>query len=274
MSGRRPRHHTRPRLRLRQARAGRGGTAPACSRARPSTSGACSAMRPSGHDRPPARVPRSTSTSTGGPPELRQKRRRLLVDDLAQAGGALEGERRRHLARQARPRPCPPGRRRRTRPATARRASRTKLSSSSNSASVSPGKPAMKVERTAAPGSAARTRASRSRIGGAVARAPHAAQHGAARRAAGACPRRARRAPPGPRRRASDDAVRLQVEQAQPVRGGRQRLAAPPAGGSSPPQPGCAPARRVLADQHQLAGAGGEGAARRAQAPRAAATVS
>src|SRR5665648_1024278 len=48
-------------------------------------------------------------------------------------------------------------------PAAASSASRTKAMSSSSSSSVSPGNPAMKVERTAAPGSAARTRATRSR---------------------------------------------------------------------------------------------------------------
>ena len=60
------------------------------------------------------------------------------------------------------------------------------------------------------------------------------------------------------------DAVRLQVEEAQPVRGGleRRQLAEQAA---HPAPPGLRPPRRVLADEHQLARAGGHGRACRAQ---------
>ena len=256
--------------RPRRARAAPRRAAAPRTRVRPSMSGACRAQRPTATPSGRA-VPRSMSTSSGARerlPEARPRRRRWP----------------RRAGRRARRR-APPGTwpgsaaagvpscaSKGNTPAAASPASRTKASSSSNSSSVSPGNPAMKVERTATPGSAARTRASRSRCGGAVAAAPHAPQDGAGgvlQRDVHVGHRVRARGPPEGRRRCRPAAGRGGAAR----RGAGSSALSSASRRSSPPQPGCAQ-RDVSWPTSTSSRAPAASAARAARRISAAATVS
>ena len=195
-----------------------------------------------------------------------------VVDGLAQAGGALERELRAAPGPPCPPPTCPPARRTGRRRRRRGRLRARKSSSSSNSSSVSPGNPAMNVERTAAPGSARADALEQAQVRGAVAGSAACAAGRRRRRAAAGHRRRAPRAAPGPPE--APHRCRRAAGRAGAARRGRARAPpARPADARARPSPGCVQ-REVSWPTSTSSRAPAASAARAAARISAAATVS
>ena len=244
-------------------RAGRGATAAPRHEGAPVDVGRLQGAAPDG-DAVGARVPRSTSTSSGRPASACPEAGGHVVDRLAELGGALEGERCRRPGRRCVAAGVPSW------------ASNANTPAAASPASAHEGEELVELvvglageagdERRAHGDSGQRARA-RARAGRGTRRRRRRAPCAAARRREACCSGTSTYGHRVARQRLQQravDAVRLQVEQAQPDGGGLERrelreepLEAAPAR--------LRPARRVLADEHQLPRAGAP--ARRA-APR------